>query len=84
MAEPDVAALPEALQAVHADFKNSQVKTLSFLTYLMRVNGPLVLTHKVCFTYTLKICCLLLWLAGFASMRDSILLVRVSSNADLV
>lgn len=45
--------MPEVLQSVHADFKNSQVKTLSFLTYLMRVNGPLVLAHKVLARWTI-------------------------------
>ena len=45
---PDPAALPEKLRPAYVDLKNAQIKTLSFLTYLMRSPyNSLVRPHQV-------------------------------------
>ena len=45
-AEPDVASLSPRLQALHTDLKMAQVKTISFLAYLLRINTSLLAPHK--------------------------------------
>ena len=39
--------MPPRLQALHTDLKMAQVKTISFLAYLLRINTSLLAPHKV-------------------------------------
>ena len=45
--EPSTAAMPPRLQAAHTDLKMAQVKTISFLTFLLRIHTQLLAPHKV-------------------------------------